>query len=104
MIATVDRGRRTLRLHLCAGPALRKYYFDFLHNNTLTRDDEGSEHLSDESARREMYRALLEISRDAARPDEPWQLIGIVRDDRRDVWHGRLSLDAAAASVKPQEL
>jgi|SRR6185312_395888 len=96
MIATVDRGRLTLRLHLCAGPALRKYYFDFLHNNTLTRDDEGSEHPTDDAARHEMRLAMLEISRGAARFEEPWQLVGILRDGGRDIWRGRLSFDGTA--------
>jgi hypothetical protein len=80
---------------------LRKYYFDFLHNNTLLRDDEGSEHASDDSARREMCRALLEISRDTARADEAWQLVGVVRDERRDIWRGRLSFESTAASTEP---
>jgi len=81
---------------------LRRYYFDFLHDNTLTRDDEGSEHPTDESARREMHLALLEISQAVAPPGEAWQLIGIVRDDRRDIWRGRLSFDAAAAADEPR--
>ena len=80
---------------------MRKYYFDFLHNNTLLRDDEGSEHPSDDSAPREMCRALLEISRDTARADEAWQLVGVVRDERRDIWRGRLSFEPAAASTEP---
>lgn len=58
---------------------MRKYYFDFLHNNTLTRDDEGSEHPTDDAARHEMRLAMLEISRGAVRFEEPWQLVGILR-------------------------
>jgi len=83
---------------------LRKYYFDFLHNNTLMRDHEGAEHPSDDSARREMYRALLEIGEDTARSGDTWQLVGIVRDDRRDIWRGRLSLEAVAIPAEPYQI
>ena len=77
---------------------MRRYYFDFLHDNTLTRDDEGSEHPTDEAARREMHLALIEISQAAAPPGEAWQLVGVVRDESRDIWRGRLSFDAVRAS------
>lgn len=82
------------------GTVLSRYYFDFLHNDTLTRDDEGTEHPDEDAARREMTRALLEISRDAARAGEPWQIVGIVRDGRRDIWRGRVQFGAGAVSAE----
>jgi len=90
--------------HGRGGATLRKYYFDFLHDNTLTRDEEGSEHPSDDSARREMYLALLEIGRDEVRAGNARQLVGIVRDDRRDIWRGRLSLEMRAAPAEPSQV
>ena len=81
---------------------MRRYYFDFLHNNTLRRDDEGSEHPSEDSARRELHRAMLEISGSAVGSGGAWQLVGVVRDGRSDLWRSRMSFEPAASAEAPR--
>lgn len=69
-----------------------RYYFDLEQDATVHRDDEGIEFANVASALIEMHRTLMEIGKDARMNDTPWEIIGTLRDDDRELWRGKLSL------------
>ena len=72
---------------------MKTYYFDIEHNRTIMRDEEGSDHTSEASARRELYETLLEILRHGAKDFGcAAHVDGVLRDAKREIWRGRLSL------------
>lgn len=69
------------------------YHFDYRHNGTLIRDEEGTPLVSLDEARKEAVRALVEFAKDEVQAPEACQLAIEVREKGQLILHVVLTVE-----------